>query len=114
MESLSGPDPVGFLYREEAGFWDIAIYPKSVEVVGGPEDGEILAPGFSLDLEGLRAEFERVDGISWKSLGWPGGEGPHVSIEGAFRGHQVFLQVLAYAPEDEEPGSKLDRIRQSP
>ncbi len=114
MESLGGPDPVGFLYREEAGFWDIAIYPKSVEVVGGPEDGEILAPGFSLDLEELRGEFERVDGISWQSLGWPGGEGPHVSIEGAFRGHEVFLQVLAYAPEDTEPGMKLDRTRRSP
>lgn len=111
MESLSGPNPVGFMYGEEAGFWDIAIYPKSVEVVGGREDGEILAPGFSLDLEGLRAEFERVDGVSWQSLGSPGGEGPHVSIEGAFRGHEVFLQVLAYAPDDTEPGMKLDRTR---
>ncbi len=111
MESLSGPNPVGFLYREEAGFWDIAIYPKSVEVVGGPEDGEILAPGFSLDLEGLRAEFERVDGVSWQSLGYPSGEGPHVSIEGTYRGHELFLQVLAYAPEDTEPGMKVDRTR---
>ncbi len=55
-----------------------------------------------------------MDGVSWQSLGYPGGDGPHVSIEGAFQGHEVFLQVLAYAPEDTEPGIKLDRTRRNP
>jgi len=108
MEALSGPGPLGFLYREEEGIWDIAIYPKPVELAGGAEDGRIVAPAFSLDLEELRAEFERVDAVSWKSLGYPGGEGPHVSIEGVYQGHLVFVRVLAYAPEDEEPGMRLD------
>ena len=108
MEATGAPGPLGFMYREEEGFWEIAVYPKPVELVGGAEDGEIVAPGFSLDLEGLRAEFERVDAASWQSLGYPSGEGPHVSIEGVYQGHEVFVQVLAYAPEDEEPGMKLD------
>ena len=30
---------------------------------------------------------------------------------GVFEGREVFLQVLAYAPEDEEPGLKLDATR---
>lgn len=114
MESLSGTSPLGFMYREEAGFWEIAVYPTPVELVGGAEDGEIVAPGFSLDLEGLRGEFERVDAISWHSLGYPNGEGPHVVIEGTYQGHEVFLQILAYAPEDEEPGMKLDTTRRNP
>jgi hypothetical protein len=38
-------------------------------------------------------------------------EGPHISVEGSFQGHEVFVQVLAYPPEDEEPGLKVDAIR---
>jgi hypothetical protein len=111
MESLSGPGPLGFLYREEEGFWQITIYPKPVELVGGADEGEIVALAFSLDLEAMRAEFERVDAVSWHSLGYLNGEGSHVSIEGVYRGHAVFVQVLAYAPEGKEPGTKLDTTR---
>ena len=89
----------------------VVIYPKPVELVGGAEDGEIVAPDFSLDLEELRGEFERVDAVSWQSLGCLNGEGPQVSIEGLYRGHEVFVRILAYAPEDEEPGMKLDTTR---
>jgi hypothetical protein len=38
-------------------------------------------------------------------------EGPHVAIEGAFQGREGYLQVLARAPEDEEPGLKVDTRR---
>jgi hypothetical protein len=37
---------------------------------------------------------------------------PHVAIEGVVQGREVYLQVLAYAPEGEEPGLKLDATRQ--
>ncbi len=57
---------------------------------------------------------ETVDAVAWQSLGFPSGEGPHVSIEGVYQGHEVFVQVLAYAPEDEEPGMKLDTTRGNP
>ena len=107
MTSISGPGPLGFLYLEEDSFWEVIIYPKPVELLGGAEDGEIVAPGFSLDLEELRTEFDQIAACSWQSLGYPHGEGPHVSIEGVYQGHEVFVQVLAYAPEDEEPGMKL-------
>jgi hypothetical protein len=111
MTTFSGPGPLGFLYQEEEGVWEIVIYPKPVELIGGADDGDIVVPGFSLDLEDLRGEFERVDAVSWQSLGYPNSEDPHVSIEGVYQGHEVFVQVLAYAPEDEEPGMKLDTRR---
>ena len=111
METLSGPGPLGFLYREQEGVWEIVVYPKPVALDGGPEDGEILAPAFSLDLEELRGEFARVDAVSWQSLGYPNGENPHVSIGGIYEGHEVFVQVLAYAPVEEEPGMRLDTTR---
>jgi len=100
--------PLGYRYGEEDDLWQIDLYPTPVELVGGAADGEVVAPGFILDIEQLRSLFDRIDAMVWQSLGFPNGEGPHVSIEGAYHGHEVFVQVLAYAPEDEEPGMKLD------
>lgn len=107
-QSASGPLQYRCREEEEEEFWEVVIYPAAVELVGGAADGEVLAPGFSLDLEGLQAEFERVDAFTWESLGFAYSEGPHVSIEGIYQGHEVYLQILAYAPEGEEPGMKLD------
>jgi hypothetical protein len=67
-----------------------------------------VAPGFSLDLEGLRSLFGRVDDFSWQAFGRGYDDGPQVSIEGAYQGHESFLQVLAYAPDVEEPGAKAE------
>ena len=108
MTADSAMGPLGYCYGEEEGCWQIDVYPRSVELVGGAVDGEVVAPGFSLDLEGLRAAFDRITDSGWHSLGFPHAEGPNVWIEGVFRGREAFLRVLAYAPEDEEPGMKLD------
>jgi len=111
VEADSPMGPLGLRYREEEGFWEISIYPTPVELVGGAHDGKVVVPGFRLDLEQLRQEFESVVEFGWNSLGlnWP--EGPHVYVEGVFQGREVYLQVLAYAPEDEAPGLKLDATR---
>ena len=111
MEAQSAPGPLGLRYQEEDGIWEVVAYPKPVELVGGADDGELVTPPFALDLEGLRAVFERVDAFSWLSLGYPNGDGPHVAIEGVYQGHEVFLQVLAYPPDDEEPGMKINTQR---
>jgi hypothetical protein len=93
---------------EEEGCWEIWVYPTPVELVGGRHDGEVVAPGFSLDLEQLRDEFDSIAALGWNSLGLNLPQGPHVYVEGVFQGREVYLQVLAYAPEDEEPGLKID------
>ena len=111
MTADSPMGPLGYRYGEDDGPWQIDLYPTPVELVGGAVDGEVVAPGFSLDIEQLRGLFDRLDAVAWQSLGFPDGEGPHVSVEGVYQGHEVFIQVLAYAPEDEEPGMKLDTTR---
>ncbi len=111
MEAGSPMGPLGIRYGEEDGMWLIDLYPTPVELVGGAVDGEVVAPGFSLDIEQLRGLFDRIDAVAWQSLGFPAGEGPHISVEGVYQGHEVFIQVLAYAPEGEEPGMKLDTTR---
>jgi hypothetical protein len=108
MTANSPIGPLGYRYGEEEGIWEVDVYPTPVELVGGASDGEIVAPGFSLDLETLRELFDRVDNFGWQSAGFPRGDGPFVEIEGVYRGGTVFVQVFASAPEDEEPGMRLD------
>ena len=111
MTADSPSGPLWYRYREEEGSWEIDVYPTPVELIGGAVDGEVVAPGFELDVDEFRAAFERVEALMWHSQGFPHDEGPRLVVEGVYQGRQVFLQVLAYAPEDEEPGMKLDTIR---
>jgi hypothetical protein len=108
VEADSVQGPFGCRYGEEAGFWEVIIYPTPVELVGGAVDGEVVAPGFTLDLEGLRAGFDSIVDSRWNALGLVPGEGPCLSVEGKFQGHNLFLRILAYAPDDEEPSIKVD------
>jgi hypothetical protein len=108
VEADSPMGPLGLRYAEEDGFWEVSVYPTPVELVGGAHDGEVVVPGFHLDLEQLQQLFDSVSAFGWNALGLHGTEGPYVYVEGVYRGRELYLQVLAYAPEDEEPGLKLD------
>ena len=108
MEPDSVQGPLGYRYGEEEGFWEVIVYPTPVELVGGAVDGEVVAPGFTLDLEGLRSGFDSIVDSRWNALGTIPSEGPYLAIEGTFQGHDLFLQILAYAPDDEEPSIKVD------
>ena len=59
---------------------------RPVELVGGRHDGEVVVPGFSLDLEQLRECFDPVVALDWNALGLNSPEGPHVAIEGCLPG----------------------------
>lgn len=111
VEADSPMGPMGLRYREEDGFYEVWIYPTPVELVGGADDGEVVLPGFSLDLDKLRAAFDSVADFAWNTLGINDPHGPHVNVEGIYQGREVYLQVLAYAPEEEEPTLKLDMTR---
>jgi hypothetical protein len=99
--------PLAVRWGQDGNCWQVAIYPTPVELVGGAEDGEVVVPGFTLDLERLRGAFTRLDGFGWNALGLHEPEGPYVYLEGDFLGHEVFLRILAQAPTDEQPGTKL-------
>jgi hypothetical protein len=112
MTAHGMPGPVGLRYREEDETWDLLVYPLPLELVGGKHDGDVVAPAFTLDLEQVRTAFTRVDEVSWQahSLG-EHDDGPYVSIEGEYAGRQVWLRVLAYAPDGEEAGERFDTNR---
>ena len=50
--------PLGYRYNEDDDYWEVDIYPTPVELIGGAVDGEVIAPGFGLDVEELRSAFE--------------------------------------------------------
>jgi len=108
-ENMMGP--LGCRYGEEDGFWMIDIYPTPVELVGGAVDGEVVSPIFSLDVEALRAVFDQVDAFQWQPMVCSDDDGPRLVVEGVYQGREVLLQVLAYAPEGEEPGIKVDTCK---
>ncbi len=111
IEPDSPMGPLRMRYWEEDDFWEIRIHTTPVELVGGAHDGEVVLPGFTLEVMELQAAFEEVVALDWNALGLTFPEGPHVAIEGTFQGHDVYLQVLARPPEDEEPGLKVDTTR---
>jgi hypothetical protein len=113
MEPHAASGPLAFRWGEEEGFWEVTVYCTPGELVGGAEDGALVVPGFSLDVRELMSAFEKLVAVDWcsQSFGPDDHTGPHISIEGVFQGHQVYLQVLAEAPEDEEPGFKVELSR---
>jgi|GEM_PF-1024819 len=99
--------PLGVIYRVEENYWEVDVFPSPVELVGGAEDGAVVSPAYSLDIELLRKVLTRVDDTGWNVAGWAEGDGPFVWIEGSYQGHEIYLRVLAQAPEGEEPGAKF-------
>jgi hypothetical protein len=101
---------LAFRWGSEEDFWNVRVYYAPGEAIGGAEDGAILVPGFSLDLMALMSVFEELTDACWcaHSFGPHDQEGPRISIEGMYQGNHVYLQVLAEAPDDEEPGFRVD------
>jgi hypothetical protein len=108
LEVISPMGPMGYRYHVEDDLVAIKVYPTPVELVGGPDDGGRVDPDFHIDLGELSDVFDDVLHMGWNALGMNDEEGPHISVEGKFRGQDVYLQLLARAPDDEEPGLKLN------
>ena len=110
IEAHSIMGTMGWQYHEDDALTEIVVYATPVELVGGEHDGAIVMPGFSLDVQELGAVFEHVTELQWHAQGFgpDDEEGPHLSIEGTYQGHHIWLRVLAEAPDDEEPGLQLD------
>ena len=110
MEPHNTMGPLAFRWGNENDHWEITVYPTPAELIGGSTDGAVVSPGFSLDVHELSTVFEELVDVHWQAhaFGPHDPEGQHVSFEGVYDGHTIYLQVLSEAPEDEEPGFKVD------
>lgn len=103
--------PLGYRWHEESGFWEFDLYPMPVELVGGAVDGAVVDPGYSLDMTALQAVFDQAKFLYWNTHGYHGSDPPFVSVEGVYEGREMFVRILAAAPEGEEPGMKFQVTR---
>lgn len=109
VEAYSAMGPFGFRYHQDGADWELIIYPTPVELMGGAEDGTLVCSGFSLDVQLLLSRFDQVTAVQWctHDFGLSAPEGPQLSIEGTYQGHNIWLRVLAEPPSNEPPGLQL-------
>ena len=60
METHSEMGPLMFRWCNEEEHWEVMVYPAPGEVVGGADDGALVSPGFSLDVQGVSSAFEEL------------------------------------------------------
>ncbi|HUQ69615.1 MAG TPA: hypothetical protein VM165_08835, partial [Planctomycetaceae bacterium] len=113
VEVSNGIGRLGVRFGEEDGFWEIHLYPEPIELVGGAIDGTVVTPGIAVDVRQIEALFDHVDAVHWDTDGFNGTEPPFLSVEGSYSGVTIWLRLSAEAPDDEEPGLKLDVNRRS-
>lgn len=113
IEAHSAMGNCGFRYcppETDADYWLVLLYPMPVQLRGGDEDGALVDPGFSLDLDALHDLLDHVVAFRWTAHPYSAHDRDHpsVAIEGLYQGHGVYLEIQAYAPDDEPPGMTLD------
>ena len=117
VESHPESGPFGFRFRREeseAGeSWDIVVYPLPVEFLGGASDGQRASPAYTMDLRSLEALFETIEASRFHSIDLAAQQWncPSLSLEGTYEGRRIGLRVMAYAPDDVDPGMMVDTTK---
>jgi hypothetical protein len=98
--------PLGCHYQLVDGVWEVTLFASQTEVIGGPRDGSRTPSRFHLDIKALLELFDEVHGCSWQSMTVDEADdlGAHVSVEGLYEQHHVWLRLPARAPECFDPG----------
>jgi hypothetical protein len=82
------------------GVWEITLFRESTEVIGGPEDGSIKPCPFGVRIADVLDLFQSISSCNWQANanGPEDDLGPHLSVEGIYKGRSVWLRILASAP----------------
>jgi hypothetical protein len=104
--------PIGchYYYNGDEAQWEVTLFASNTETVGGPSDGRLTHSNFTANLSGLAGVFSAVFEFHWQALrlGDEDEIGPHISIEGLYRGEPVWLRLLATPPAQFEAGRILN------
>ncbi|WP_145219811.1 hypothetical protein [Gimesia alba] len=103
--------PIGchFFFNDSCNEWEVTLFASNTEIVGGEWDGVLAPSKFCFDILKVGEIFEEVQAMHWQALpvNFDDQLGPHISIEGTYEGHQVWVRVLAESPEEFEPGRRV-------
>ncbi|WP_437186242.1 hypothetical protein SH668x_003389 [Planctomicrobium sp. SH668] len=93
--------PIGCHYAFEDDAWEITVFVSATEVVGGQFDGSRKFTPFAVDVVELVQMFHVVENTAWQPH--PMSEDDelrsHLSVDGYYEGHKIWLRVLAETPE---------------
>ncbi|MBW3541898.1 MAG: hypothetical protein KY476_16640 [Planctomycetes bacterium] len=86
--------------------WELTLFFAATQIVGGPFDGRTTVSKFTADIAALQDVFDEVRVVGWQNarLGSDDALGPQLSIEGTYRGCEVWLRIPANPPERFAPG----------
>jgi hypothetical protein len=110
IEAHGEMGPLWYRWGNEDDHWEVWVYPASGKIVGGPHDGKVIVPGYSLDVKELTSVFDELVDVRWQAHRFlqQDQDAPKLSFEGTYQGHSILLMVLSEAPDDEEPGYEVD------
>jgi hypothetical protein len=97
----------------QEGVWEVSLFYGKTEIVAGPQDGRRTDTAFWLNLARLCEVFDRIDAFYWQAspMGPQDDFGPHVGIEGVFKGDAVRVRILAAAPPQFPAARSADTIK---
>jgi hypothetical protein len=83
------------------GIWEVTLFAEAVEVVGGAKDGSIKKASFGVHITEVLDLFQNVSSCTWQaqSMGDDDDLGPHLAVEGIYKGRNVWLRILAEPPQ---------------
>lgn len=90
--------------------WNVNLFLGTVEIVGGPRDGQVHPVNFQFDLAGLGQHFERLDLFRWNAF--PNDSScldsvttldSFITVEGVVNGEVIRLDIQALPPETCNP-----------
>ncbi len=103
LEGVDQLSPIGchYYYDTDQEKWEVSLFAAKTETVGGQFDGVVTSSNFTIDLQNIPPIFSKVQSFRWQALPYGVRDelGPHLSIEGYYEGHLVWLRILANAPK---------------
>ena len=98
--------PLGCHFHRDGDVWEVSLFASSTEIVGGQQDGNVRPSRFAVDLAALTGVFEQVQTFHWQVMAANRWDelGAHVSLEGRYQGHAIWLRILSRAPQRFQPG----------
>ncbi len=93
--------PIGCHYCQVDDIWELTLFVSRTEIFGGEFDGRSVPGLFLLDLMGLLLEFDEVTACGWQPFPMDDQDdvGAHVSMEGRYGEHRLWVRIPAVQPQ---------------
>lgn len=87
------------VYRNTTGEWEVTLFGDEQSTGRMAGLNEVPA-ALSIDVVGLVCIFDELNSCRWQSapVAWDDDLGSHLSVEGTYEGHKVWLRIVSQMP----------------